>query len=252
MTFDDYLVSLGFNANPFQFFNADQEVDLIGEYFIEPAYFEDVWGNPANPISNIVYAPRGGGKSAQRIMFEKRAKATKDILAITYTNHDLSPFKKIADVNLMYHLTYLNRLLLLAFFNRILSPDFDFTFVFSFNERQFIYKLARIYLYETPASFPTQAIHSLKTIEDYALDAWRNFKEPIANVIKNLSKAKGFEVDLAAVELDKKLELSHKDNFINIIGLLKRADRGQLVVGKDRLGRMARRRDVGRHFARRE
>ncbi len=89
MTFDEYLNQLGFSVNPFQFSNADKEADKIGEYFIKPDYFEDVWGNPYNPISNIVYAPRGGGKTAQRIMIEKRAKTSSDILTVTYTNHDL-------------------------------------------------------------------------------------------------------------------------------------------------------------------
>ena len=116
MTLEQYINNLGFEINPFQYSNADKEVEYLDSYFIEPDYFEDVWGNPYNPVSNIVYAPRGGGKTAQRIMIEKRAKKSRDILAITYTNHDLSEFKKIEEVNLQYHLIYLNRLLLISFF----------------------------------------------------------------------------------------------------------------------------------------
>ena len=151
MTFEQFIINLGFETNPFQYSNADKEVEYLGAYFIKPDYFEDVWGNPYNPVSNIVYAPRGGGKTAQRIMIEKRAKESKDVLSITYTNHDLSEFKKIEDVNLQYHLTYLNRLLLISFFNRINDKDFDFDNTFLFSERQYIYKLARIYLFDTPA-----------------------------------------------------------------------------------------------------
>jgi hypothetical protein len=222
MTFNEYLERLGFEINPFQFSNADKEVDHLGSYFIKPDYFEDVWGNPYSPVSSIVYAPRGAGKTAQRIMVEKRAKETTDILTISYTNHDLTEFKSIDDINLTYHLTYLNRLLLLAFFKRVEKPEFNFDFTFSFTERQFIYKIARIYLYDTPASFPNQAISSLKTVEDYAVDIWKGFKEPIINVIKQISKSKGVEVDLSKIEIDKKLQLSHKDNFINIIELLRK------------------------------
>jgi hypothetical protein len=68
MTKKEYINSLGLNENPFQYTNADKEVELIDQYFIYPDYFEDVWGDPQNPVSNIVYAPRGGGKTAQRLM----------------------------------------------------------------------------------------------------------------------------------------------------------------------------------------
>jgi hypothetical protein len=235
MTIEQFIYNLGFEVNPFQHSNADKEVEYLDAYFIKPDYFEDVWGNPYNPVSNIVYAPRGGGKTAQRIMIEKRAKEILDILAITYTNHDLSEFKKIEDVNLQYHLTYLNRLLLLSFFNRINDANFDFVFTFTFSERQYIYKLARIYLYDTPASFPNQAIHSLKTLEDYATDLWKGFKEPIINVIKQISKSKGLEIDLSKIEIDKKLELSHKDNTFNIISLLKKSGYNSIYILIDKV-----------------
>jgi hypothetical protein len=108
MTFEEYIERLGFSVNPFQFSNADREVDYIGQYFIEPDYFEAVWGTPLNPVSSIIYAPRGGGKTAQRIMLEKRAKDGYAVLPITYANHDLSAFKSIEQVDLAYHLTHLN------------------------------------------------------------------------------------------------------------------------------------------------
>jgi hypothetical protein len=235
MAIEQFINNLGFETNPFQYSNADKEVEYLDAYFIKPDYFEDVWGNPYNPVSNIVYAPRGGGKTAQRIMIEKRAKESKNILAITYTNHDLSEFKKIEDVNLNYHLTYLNRLLLISFFNRINDADFNFDFTFTFSERQYLYKLARIYLYDTPASFPNQAILSLKTLEDYAVDLWKGFKEPITNVIKQISKSKGLEVDLSKIEIDRKLELSHKDNTFNIIALLKKSGYNSIYILIDKV-----------------
>ncbi|MDF0694388.1 P-loop ATPase, Sll1717 family [Aquirufa ecclesiirivi] len=235
MTIEQFINNLGFEVNPFQYSNADKEVEYLDSYFIKPDYFEDVWGNPYNPVSNIIYAPRGGGKTAQRIMIEKRAKESNDILAITYTNHDLSGFHKIEDINLNYHLTYLNRLLLIAFFNRINDTSFDFDFTFNFSERQYIYKLARIYLFETPASFPNHAIQSLKTLEDYAVDLWKGFKEPITNVIKQISKSKGLEVDLSKIEIDKKLEFSHKDNTFNVIQLLKKSGYNSIYILVDKV-----------------
>ena len=235
MTFSEYLLNLGFEINPFQFSNADKEIDYISDYFIKPDYFEDIWGNPYAPVSSIVYAPRGAGKTAQRIMIEKRSKQSPDILTIAYTNHDLTEFKSIDEVGLTYHLTYLNRLLLLAFFKRVQDPDFQFDFTFSFTERQFLYKVARIYLFDTPASFPNQAISSLKTVEDYAVDIWKGFKEPIADVIRQITKGKGVEIDISTIDIDKKLQLSHKDNFINIIELLKKTGYNSILILIDKV-----------------
>ena len=221
----EYLQKLGFDTDPFQYTNADSEIDYIDKYFIYPDYFENVWGDISNPVSNIVYAPRGAGKTAQRIMIEKRAKSYDNILTITYTNHDLSAFKTIDDITISYHYQYLNRLLLLAFFDTLYQKEnLNYLNTFNFSERQFIYKLVRIYLFETPASFPKQAINSLKTIEDRVVGLWRDFKDPIAKVIKEISKAKGLEVDISKIEIDKKLEYSHKDNFFNIITFLHKLD----------------------------
>ena len=221
----EYFRKLGFETNPFQYTNADNEIDYIDKYFIYPDYFENVWGDVTNPVSNIVYAPRGAGKTAQRIMIEKRAKKYPNILTITYTNHDLSAFKTIDEVTISYHYQYLNRLLLLAFFDTLSQKDnFNYLYTFNFNERQFIYKLVRIYLFETPASFPKQAINSLKTIEDRVVGLWKNFKDPITKIIKEISKAKGLEVDISGIEVDKKLEFSHKDNFFNIISFIHKLD----------------------------
>jgi len=235
MTQEEYFRNLGFDVNPFQYTNADKEVEYIGNYFITPDYFEDVWGDPLNPVSNIVYAPRGGGKTAQRLMIEKRAKITPNVLTVTYANHDLTQYNNINEIDLNYHLTFLNRLLLLAFFSKLENPDIDFTYLFNFNERQYIYKLSRIYLFDTPASFPSHAVNSLKTIEDYAIDIWRNLKEPIANIIKQISSKKGVEIDLSKVEIDRKLEFSHRDNLNNLIQILKKLGVDSVYVLVDKV-----------------
>lgn len=236
MTKKEYLNSIGLIENPFQHTNADKESEIIDKYFISPDYFEDVWGDPENPVSNIVYAPRGGGKTAQRVMIEKRAQTIDNILTITYTDHDLSKFNKIEDVKSNYHLEYLNRLLLLSFFDRLDKlDDFDYTNKFSYKERQFIYKLCRVYLFETPASFPSQAINSLKSIGDHATDIWNKFRAPFSEIIKKISKNKGVEIDLSKIELDKKIELSHKDNLFNIRSFLEKIGIDTIYVLVDKV-----------------
>jgi len=235
MTINEYLNNLGFKINPFQFSNADKETEFLSDYFIKPDYFEDIWGNPYEPVSSIIYAPRGAGKTAQRVMIEKRTKDHDDILAISYTNHDLTQFKSINEISLSYHLTFLNRLLLVSLFKRVEDDSFNFDEVYSFIERQYIYKITRIYLYNTPASFPNQAISSLKTLTDRAVDLWNGFKEPITNVIKQITKSKGLEIDLSKIEIDKKLEISHKDNFFNIIELLVKANYNSIFILIDKV-----------------
>ena len=81
MTYQEFLKKLGFGINPFQHTNADKEFDILDKYFIPPDYFEDVWGNPMQPVSNIVYAPRGAGKTAQSIILEKNSQLAKKVLS---------------------------------------------------------------------------------------------------------------------------------------------------------------------------
>lgn len=236
MTFNDYINKQGFERNPFQHTNADKEKDFLENYFIEPDYFEDVWGDPQNPVSNIVYAPRGGGKTAQRLMIEKRARKYDEILVITYTDHDLENYNSASEIGLSYHLEYLNRLMLLSFFNRLHSLDeFDYLFEFNFTERQYIYKLCRGYFNDTPKSFPRQAINSLKTIEDHGVDLWNKFKSPINDVIKLITKSKGFEVDFSKIEIDKDLKASHRENFLNIKSFINRLGISTIYVLVDKV-----------------
>lgn len=236
MTKTEYLISLGFNENPFQHTNADKETNILDKYFIAPDYFEDVWGDPKSPESNIVYAPRGAGKTAQRLMIEKRAEKHDEIITITYTDHDLTEFGSVEDISLSYHLEYLNRLMLLSFFNRLDQlNEFNYIHVFDKKERQFIYKLCRIYLFDTPVSFPKQVINSLKMPEDRVIDLWNKFKEPFSDVIKSISKSKGVEVDISKVRVDEKIKLSHKENFLNIKHFLNRVGIETIYVLVDKV-----------------
>ena len=85
----EFLSKLGFSDNPFQFTNADEE-DHLQSYFIPPPYFHSVWGDPDSPQSHVIFAPRGGGKSAQRRMIEYEA-SSKDVFAVTYDRFEKSP-----------------------------------------------------------------------------------------------------------------------------------------------------------------
>ena len=96
-----FLRSLGFVDDPFAHTNADDE-DRLPEYFVRPPYFAEVFGDPIAPKSFFVFAPRGGGKTAQRIMMEKQC-AQNDVLSITYVDFDFFPVASAKDITLELH-----------------------------------------------------------------------------------------------------------------------------------------------------
>ena len=108
--FRQFFSGLGFEDNPFAYTNADEE-DRLPEYFVSPPYFESVFGDPKKPKSFIVFAPRGGGKTAQRRMIERQS-ADNEILAITYDNFDFSDVNKPHDVKIYHHLRRIIRFIL--------------------------------------------------------------------------------------------------------------------------------------------
>jgi hypothetical protein len=81
---DQYLTNVGLSGDPFAHTNADEE-ELLASYFVPPPYFSDVRGVPATPKSCVVFAPRGGGKSAQRRMLEiDSLKPDSEFLCVLY------------------------------------------------------------------------------------------------------------------------------------------------------------------------
>lgn len=68
---DRWLAFAGFSANPFAVHEAEKETRLP-DYFVPPAWFTDILGEPAAPSSSVVFADRGCGKTAQRIMVRRQ------------------------------------------------------------------------------------------------------------------------------------------------------------------------------------
>ncbi|MBI4738751.1 hypothetical protein HY772_04225 [Candidatus Woesearchaeota archaeon] len=84
-----WLESWGFVDNPFALWNAGIEPRLE-EYFVKRPFFDQLLNDPR---STLVFAPRGGGKSATRIMIQSESRPaayTSSIFAVSFT--DFSPF----------------------------------------------------------------------------------------------------------------------------------------------------------------
>lgn len=70
-TLDHWLEKFGFSDNPFSSQEASREDPRrLNEYFVTPPYFDEILGDASSPKTTLVFAPRGGGKTAQRVMVD--------------------------------------------------------------------------------------------------------------------------------------------------------------------------------------
>jgi hypothetical protein len=61
----------------------------LPEFFIDTGYYDVLWGDPRNPQTVILFAPRGGGKTAHRVMVQSQCRPLRpqaDVLAVPHTN----------------------------------------------------------------------------------------------------------------------------------------------------------------------
>ena len=112
----EFFNNLGFDSNPFQSTNADDE-DRLDKYFIPPPYFDSVWGNPEKPKSSVVFAPRGGGKTAQRKMIEFESQRNGKVLCVNYSRFDFS--KKIQSITLSDHLGKIIQIIVIGILTKL-------------------------------------------------------------------------------------------------------------------------------------
>jgi len=89
-TLQIWLDSHGFLANPFATQEAAREEEVLGQYFVPPAYFDEVQGDAHSPRTTFVFAPRGSGKTAMCLMIERfcldSLEGEGKILAMPYTD----------------------------------------------------------------------------------------------------------------------------------------------------------------------
>lgn len=89
---EKFLREKGFraNANPFQWTNAEQERRDLASYFVKVPWFDQLFGDPLNPESLILFAPQGYGKSSHRLQIEQMANNNKPPpLVVSFTSFDL-------------------------------------------------------------------------------------------------------------------------------------------------------------------
>lgn len=93
MGLTDLLKTHGFEQNPFTKWRAEDEEGDLAEWFVPPAFFQDILGNVGTPrqslkpASHIIFGMPGGGKTATRRMLESAVLAkSPSSLVIRYTD----------------------------------------------------------------------------------------------------------------------------------------------------------------------
>ncbi|GEM_PF-2413952 len=194
-----YFNEHGFKKDPFASTNALHE-DMLEEYFITPPYFYSLIGSMDNPKSTFVVAPRGTGKTAQRIMLEKISEKEDDLLTIIYDRFPIEGVSNVDDIKLENHLVRIIKYLIIALLTELHERGIEATL--DAYERANLKKLIELYLNGVSSAEISEAVNSIKGIVGKFAELWHVAGKPINTIINAILKSKGIEgVDLS---IDKK------------------------------------------------
>ncbi len=200
MNLDEYLSHLGFRTDPFASTNADSE-DLLQEYFVPPPYFVPVLGQPASPESHIVFAPRGGGKTAQRRMIEMASEES-TFLCVLHDRFPVTSKQDVIEVSLDTHLREVSRKLLVAVLVHLDEHPKD-NEKLSKESRNLIVKEAVFQLGPLSADEFHREVQSLKSLGKRTGEWIREHAGPIKPVISAIFKKAELEPpDFESAEAD--------------------------------------------------
>lgn len=220
MSLAEFLAQFGFEDDPFRSTNAAEEPKLTA-YFVPPPYFASVLGTPAHPKSDVVLAPRGGGKTAQRIMIEIESKKTAEFLCISYEKFDLREGFKASDADLPYHLNNICRLLLVAILSELESKPHRISALDTHKKTILKYQSQKLLGELSSADFES-AIDSLKNIGDKANDLWNKYGGKVAALVNAFIAKYGFgSIDISGVtEINLQKDESLRYHFQELIKIL--------------------------------
>lgn len=189
MSFESFLTRAGFGGDPFASTNAEQE-DRLSDYFVPPPYFESVLGDPTTPKTNVVFAPRGSGKTAQRLMIERLSGADEsNFLCLTYDK--FSTVQK-AGGKLADHQLELCRLLTIGILSRLESKPAHVVML-NAHEREVVKSAGLSLLGSLTIGQYEDAIRSVKTLGDKAGEFWKKYGGPVAAGLAILIKKAGLD-----------------------------------------------------------
>jgi hypothetical protein len=241
MSYQLLLHNLGFKLDPFAKNNADEEENL-SDYFLPPPFFDAVYGNFHDPRSTIVFAERGGGKTALKRKIELASKQ-QSFLCLTYNDFPIDSLT-IAQIDLSYHLRNIARLLLVAIVTTTIEKG---VLKLNKDDRHILYLLIKEYLTQISQTQLKSAISAIKNLPDKAIDLWNKLSGPIGVLINALFQ----KIGLQSVEVSQfasaggKLgslkdqivimqTIAAKLGFESIYVLVDRVDENTLTTSTDR------------------
>jgi len=192
---NEFLQKLGFLEDPFESTNAEFEKNL-GAYFVPPPYFPTIMGDPENPSSHFVFAPRGGGKTAQRRMIENRSRDSDDFLCITYDTFDQPPGFSLDNASWAYHVNQVCRLILAGILLRIDERSIRAEYLPEHHRGLLKFQMDRFLGSMSVEEFRA-ATSALKNLGDKVQDFWRKYGGPLNLIVSAIMSKAG--IDAASV-----------------------------------------------------
>lgn len=189
------LETLGFRGDPFASTNADDEPELA-DYFVPPPYFASVQGDPDNPRPDVVHAPRGGGKTAQKRMIEIASQSA-GFMCVAYDRFETPAGFSLEDATWEYHTKQICRLITVGTL-AALDGNTEVVEGLSDHQKRVIKFCAERFLSDLTADEFEAAIRSVKSLGDRAKDLWEKWGGPIAGLVDAVLE----RLELRAVNLD--------------------------------------------------
>lgn len=215
MSYETLIANFGFSQDPFASWDADTE-DNLEDYFIEPPFFNAVFGEPSRPIVSVVFAPRGGGKSALRRKIELSS-ASQSILAISYTTFPTAQVK-LADVDIEYHL---KRIIVLILVGIVASLATDNRHIkLKSDSRKVLYWLIKEHLSDVQQADLRSTVLAVRTMSQAGVEWWNDaikFINPLVYTATAVLGASAPELTLFSTD---RPELGPLSDQLSLLGLI--------------------------------
>ena len=190
MTTPTFTARHGFKSDPFSSTNAETE-DELKDYFVPPPYFATVLGDPASPSSNIVFAPRGAGKTAQRRMIENQSADQDRYLCVTYDSFDTGGTSVLSSPTLDGHLVEVCRLMTVGILERL--TDESEAEKLDKRQKEVVKAAGELFLARLSALEYEKALKSVKSFGQKTSDFWHKYGGIVAVGIAALMKKAGLD-----------------------------------------------------------
>lgn len=226
--------TLGFIKHPFAKTNADEE-EYLEQYFVPPPFFDAVVGDPVDPTSSIILAPRGAGKTAQKRMVESKSTKLK-YLAVTYDRFEFFENQKVKDITLQYHSINIMRRVLISLLS-YMSPNTHLINKLNKAEKKELKIFIQTYLSDLDASMFHAIINELKGIPEKIKVFWKEnigFLESVVNVAMKHFNLE--EIDLPEFNKDaKKIPEAYKHQLLVLNSLVQKIGFQSIYILIDRV-----------------